>query len=145
MLIEELLAAIARQMMLPAGLFMLGGVVYSGSMVYGFNALELIFGVDGGRCLVAGVPPPYSGTASMIARAPHLMRRVFDLFDAALGMMSPFMPKHPDSWLFWLSPWIAPTLLISRTGFADRIFGAMSLPVSIFYDVCLSSPDYKPD
>ena len=124
--------------MLPAGVFMVGGLVYSGSMVYGFNVLELVFGADGGRCLVAGLPAPYSGTKSLIERAPFLMRKVFDLFDTTFSLMSPFMPKHPDSWLFWLSPWIAPTLLISRTGFADRLFGAMSLPVSIFYDVRLS-------
>ena len=134
-LLEELLSAVARQVMLPAGFMMLGGIVYSGSMVYGFNVLELVFGPDGGRCLFAGIPAPMNGSRALIERAPRLLKRVFDAVDSTMDLMFPFWPRSRNDWLFWLSPLIGPTLLLSRTGYADKVFGAATLPVSVFYDV----------
>lgn len=138
-LLEELLSAIARQVMLPAGFMMLGGIVYSGSMVYGFNVLELIFGPDGGRCLFAGISAPMNGSRALIERAPRLLKRVFDAVDSTMDLMFPFWPRSRNDWLFWLSPLIGPTLLLSRTGYADKVLGAATLPVSVFYDVGIST------
>ncbi len=136
-LLEELFSAIGRQIMLPAGVLMIGGVLYSGSMVYGFNVLEQVFGADAGRELFRGVPPPSAGTGRLLEAMPKVALKIHEAMKKAVRAFAPFFPQFNDSYLFWVSPLIAPALLLSRTSLFDTAFSALPLPVSLFYDVRL--------
>ncbi|OBT89281.1 hypothetical protein VE02_02579 [Pseudogymnoascus sp. 03VT05] len=124
--VTDLISAIGQQLIFPTGAGMLLGCLYSGSMVYGFNAIELVFGgEDGRRMLFAARETP-----SLIRQI--LPGAVIDWFFTVLRMTDPFVPTSGGTWVFGVAPLIAPALLLSRTHIADRTFSMVPLMYLLF-------------
>ncbi|OBT46003.1 hypothetical protein VE00_03728 [Pseudogymnoascus sp. WSF 3629] len=124
--VTDLVSAIGQQLLFPTGAGMLLGCLYSGSMVYGFNAIELVFGgEDGRRMLFAARETP-----SLIRQI--LPGAVIDWFFTVLRMTDPFVPTSGGTWVFGVAPLIAPALLLSRTHIADRTFSMVPLMYLLF-------------
>lgn len=106
---------------IPAGLLMVSGITYSGLVVYGANAVALVFGAnDAGRMF-----SPYAGTRG------SLFLRTFD--DIKL-IAFPFLPDIKDlDWKYWIAlPLIAPTLILSRFQVADDAYHFLPIIYCIF-------------
>jgi len=127
--VVDLVTAIGRQLLLPSGACMLGGILYSGSMVYGFNAIELVFGADDARRLLfSGLPRPSSIVHEVY---PESLVKIIKYCGKLGRLANPFVPVGGDSWLFFMSPFIAPALLLSRTSIADRLFSFLPILVNL--------------
>lgn len=129
--VTHLFSLIGRQLVIPTGASMIIGCLYSGSMVYGFNAIELIFGAEGARELL------FAG-----GNSPSMIREVIpdsfmNWFYTIMRLTDPFVPTAGGgSWVFGVSPLIAPGLLLSRTRIADRTFSLLPILVRIANAIC---------
>jgi hypothetical protein len=93
-------------------------------MVYGFNAIELVFGgEDARRMLFAARDNP-----SLVRKI--LPDAMIDWFFTILRITDPFVPTAGGTWVFGVAPLIAPALLLARTHIADRTFSLMPIMVS---------------
>ncbi|OBT55194.1 hypothetical protein VE04_03740 [Pseudogymnoascus sp. 24MN13] len=124
--VTDLISAIGQQLLFPTGAGMLLGCLYSGSMVYGFNAIELVFGGEEGRRMLFAARE----TPSLIRQI--LPGAVIDCFFTVLRMTDPFVPTSGGTWVFGVAPLIAPALLLSRTHIADRTFSMVPLMYLLF-------------
>ncbi|ELR07764.1 hypothetical protein VC83_01129 [Pseudogymnoascus destructans] len=124
--VTDLVSAIGQQLLFPTGAGMLLGCLYSGSMVYGFNAIELVFGGGEGRRMLFAARE----TPSLIRQI--LPGAVIDWFFTVLRMTDPFVPTSGGTWVFGVAPLIAPALLLSRTHIADRTFSMLPIMYLLF-------------
>lgn len=108
------------------------GVLYSGSMVYGFNTIEAIFGEEETRNLLRQAPqiPQLAEAAAPVL--PRFGQIALERLSKVIALLSPFVPKASKNGLFWIAPMIAPALLLSRTSLADGVFNALPIPVSSY-------------
>lgn len=127
--LTDLVSAVGQQLLFPTGAGMLLGCLYSGSMVYGFNAIELVFGSEEGRQMLFAARE----TPSLIRRI--LPDSVIDWFFTIMRLTDPFVPTAGGTWVFGVAPLIAPALLLSRTHIADRTFSLLPIMVSALISV----------
>lgn len=115
----------AGRMLLPTALAAGIGCIWSGSMVYGVNAVHLVFGTDEAQLILAetAVPKLHAMIGERAARIFHNISRITD----------PFMPAEGvENWKTFLGlPMIAPALVLSRTNLADYGFHLASISVFI--------------
>lgn len=136
--VEELFTLVGRQLLLPAGGMMFLGILYSGSMVYGFNAIESVLGADEARrMLISERTAPSTlmrewGLGPVIDVLQPISHRALDPVKHFARLASPFFPAGVDSWLFIAAPWVAPTLLLARTGLGDHLFSAVPIIYCMF-------------
>lgn len=113
----------ARMMILPTVAGATVGGVYTGLLVYGMNAMALVFGSEkASELLMAGVDD------SMFSWTPHYKSVL-----RTLAMVTdPFIPsgENLDLKLFATLPLIGPALVLMRTRFADQYFPLLAPLVS---------------
>ena len=128
-LLEELAVALGRHVLLPGGILMVTGILFSGSMVYGYNTLEIVFGEKEVHQFIRDLQPfPFKRT--FVSQLPPFAQDVYNAVAKVGRLISPFYPKTNNSGLFMVAPLIAPALLLSRTDLADGVFNLMPIPVS---------------
>ena len=119
----------ARLVAIPAGAGVLGGIVYSGLMIYGFNTMHMVFGYRAAKKLMVAS----KGSRRLLSRKGFLV---------CSGVMKSFLPSFPgpgllNARLLFGLPLIAPVLVASRTRLGDYVCAAMPIMVrSLLY--CLS-------
>lgn len=113
----------ARLFVVPAGISAIVGCLYSGSMVYGLNAVHLVFGSEDAHRLLAT-----AGASAVSSWEVRWYERLVRLLRAT----DPFLPVVARrNWHIWISlPFIAPGLILSRTALADPIFSILPVGVS---------------
>ena len=123
----DLLNITGRALILPAGFSALFGCLYSGSLVYGFNSLYLVFGSDVAEELVRR----HSEDVSIVRKL--IGNRVYRLILKLTEFTDPFMPMSDllSLEMFVGLPMVAPALILSRTRLADYVFAILPVPVSI--------------
>jgi hypothetical protein len=105
---------VTRRLMMPAVASAAIGCAYSGLLVYGMNAMTLVFGSEKAReLLIAG----YDNSVHNLSRYKSILRTLTLVTD-------PFIPagENLDPLLFVALPLIGPALVIMRTSFADQYF-----------------------
>ncbi|RDW70343.1 hypothetical protein BP5796_08740 [Coleophoma crateriformis] len=118
---------VARGLILPTAASTIIGTVYSGFLIYGMNSLELVFGYEEAKYVMAASARDRAIHANMYSRAWY--RGIHQ----AIRIMDPFLPATDcvANWkLFVGLPLIAPALVLSRTRLADPLFAL--LPVCYF-------------
>jgi hypothetical protein len=121
--VTDLFRAIGRQLVLPAGAAMIIGCLYSGSMAYGFNTIQLIFGIEETQAMLFREQRGRSMLSELI---PEIwISRIID----KVIYFNPFIPNARGSLVFAISPLIAPALLLSKSRLADRVF--QFVPVAV--------------
>lgn len=113
----------ARLMILPTVAGATVGGVYTGLLVYGMNAMALVFGPEkASEMLMAG---PHSSMFSWAPQYKSMLRTMAMITD-------PFIPsgENLDFRLFATLPLIGPALVIMRTRFADQYFPLLAPLVS---------------
>lgn len=121
----------AKSFVLPTALSGIAGCFYSGLLVYGLNTMQVVFGQQEARLLL-GVVQPDDG----YGLGGRWMKLVKDTARWSLTAFDPFFPDAGTASnlkVFIGLPLIGPSLVISRTKFADQAF-ALLLPM-----VCLVS------
>lgn len=116
----------AKRMMLPTAVAATVGCVYSGLLVYGLNAMTLVFGADETRGILAD---------GFIGDKHNLtgMKRAFRTFMQITDPWFPY-PEHGTNPILFLGvPLIGPALVLLRTRLADQAFPLL-LPI-----VCTNS------
>jgi hypothetical protein len=117
----------AGRMILPTALAAGIGCLWSGSMVYGVNAIHLVFGTDHAQVILAetAIPKLHAMIGERAARIFHNISRITD----------PFMPAEGvENWKTFLGlPMIAPVLILSRTNLADYGFHLASISVCTIF------------
>jgi hypothetical protein len=134
----DLLRATGRALILPAGFSALFGCLYSGSLVYGFNSLYLVFGRDYADEIIRRQSAEPSVVRKLLGS--RLYRFIFKLSE----FTDPFIPTSEllSLELFFGLPLVAPALILARTkGLADYVFSIAPIPVSyctgiIFTTLC---------
>lgn len=132
---------VARRLVLPAGLAgTLTGILYSGSLIYGINALGLVFGeqeainmlsVETRRSRPASHHLAYILPNDWVEAIFTTLRKI--KLDVIMRYTDPFLPVGSGrNWLATLGlPSIAPLLIISRTNLGERFTSALPLLVSV--------------
>lgn len=136
-LLDQFVRTILQQAMLPGGLLMGMGILYSGSMVYGFNTIEAVFGERETMELLRAAPQMETLTEATGAVLPRFGKVALDMVTKYVALLSPFVPKSSKNGLFWVAPLIAPALLLSRTSLADGVFNVLPIPY-LFYQHFIS-------
>lgn len=113
-----------KTLMWPAGLSALAGCFYSGFLVYGVNALYLVFGQAEARRLL--MPSPQDLNARAMIQDSAFLRAIIKF----MKISDPFLPTMPGVKLFLGLPMILPALVLSRTRLADQIFAILPISVS---------------
>lgn len=114
----------ARSMVVPTALSGLVGCFYSGFLVYGLNTMQVVFGVDEARKVLGGAFQDETVGQQWVKLIKESVRWSLTAFD-------PFFPDYRSSsnWKIFVGlPLIGPSLIISRTKFADQAF-ALLLPM----------------
>lgn len=134
-ILTDLVRRVGRVLLVPAGISAVIGCLYSGSMVYGLNAIHLVFGTPAAHQLLGNASGAISATTFWDRNWYDRLVRLFRATD-------PFLPViGPGNWHVWLSlPFVAPGLVLSRTSLADPIFSILPVGVCISHnpDVDLS-------
>lgn len=126
----ELTQQIARRFVTPLAVTSICGCLYSGSFVYGFNSMELVFGREESQQILL------VSKLTRSARIYHALggMRWFQFLQQSVQTIMPFTPPvGTDLDLrIWLGlPLIAPTLMLARTNLADRTLSLIPITVSI--------------
>ena len=111
-------------LVVPTALSALIGCFYSGFLVYGFNAMDLVFGRDEARRLL--MPSSLDLRARHLAENSGFWKSVFRFFK----LSEPFMPMMSGLKMCLALPLIAPGLVLARTRLADQIFAILPISVS---------------
>lgn len=108
---------------LPSAAF---GCLYTGSMVYGANAIHMVFGMD--------------ETALLLDPGEDFYKNAFyKPFLKGLFTANPFLPfgvAYRNWRAFFGLPAIAPILILSRSSWADAVFITIPILVCSFYISC---------
>jgi hypothetical protein len=128
--ITDLITSVGRQFLFPAGASVLIGCLYSGSLVYGLNTLQLVFGTEEAQRLL------YEGRRMRIYK--NIVPDAWVSWSIkTLQITNPFLPSASNGgWLFGSLPLIAPALILSRTRIADRTFSILPIIVGLFRIRC---------
>lgn len=113
----------AKRMMLPAAVGATIGCVYSGLLVYGLNAMTLVFGADETRAILVDgfVYPRDDANIIGIKRAFRTLLQITDPW-------FPYPEHGTNPTLFLAVPLIGPALVLLRTRLADQAFPLL-LPI----------------
>jgi hypothetical protein len=120
----EYIQKLAKIVLFPSALSALIGCFYSGFLVYGFNAMDLVFGQEEARRLL--MPSALDLRARNLAVNSTFWKAVFQFFK----LTEPFMPMMSGLKLCIGLPLIAPSLILARTRLADQIFAILPISVS---------------
>lgn len=122
--VVDLVQKAARGMILPAGFSAVLGCVYSGFFVYGLNAMQMVFGSEETRRMLA---PAMRGGLFEAGSAARRLSRMMQTMD-------PFFPTEAQAslQLMFGLPLIAPSLILLRTNLADQAFALLLPLVSTF-------------
>jgi hypothetical protein len=124
-----LVNALGNFLILPTGISALFGCLFSGSMVYGVNALCLVFGTEEAhRMLVSGSQRNFTLLESFFG--PHKSRWA-SLLTKLTMITDPFLPTTQSLRLLLGVPMIGPALVLSRTTLADHAFAVLPITVSV--------------
>ena len=123
-MVADVIRKVAKGLAIPTALSALIGCVYSGFLMYGLNAMDLIFGQDEARRLL--MPSPLDLRARHMAQNSAFWIGLFRFFK----LSDPFMPLIPGLKLCIGLPLIAPGLILARTRLADQIFAILPISVS---------------
>lgn len=125
---------LCRGLVLPAGLAGVFGCLYSGSLVYGINAIYLVFGREDAIALLTRPSESPSFVRALLGEGGY--RYIVD----ALKVTDPFLPYEGlgrygslNLSLFLTGPMIAPALILSRTALADHVFAIFPIAVRSLY------------
>jgi hypothetical protein len=116
-----------RLLVLPAGVSAVCGCLYSASMVYGVNAISLVFGPDEAYRILTSPRRNMSLVKLLLNDRWYLQLVRF------LRGTDPFLPFVPglDWEVFFSLPMLAPALVLSRTTLADHAFSILPISVSL--------------
>lgn len=120
----DIIQKVGKVLVVPTALSALIGCFYSGFLVYGFNAMDLIFGHAEARRLL--MPSSLDMRARHMAENSGFWKSVFRFFK----LSEPFMPMMSGLKLCIGLPLIAPGLVLARTRLADQIFAILPISVS---------------
>ncbi|KAG0649788.1 Membrane-associated RING finger 5, partial [Hyphodiscus hymeniophilus] len=123
-MLADMIQKVAKGLVVPTALSALIGCFYSGFLMYGLNAMDLIFGPVEARRLL--MPSSIDVRAMNMAQKSLFWKGLFRFFK----LSDPFMPLIPGVKLCLGLPLIAPSLVLARTRIADHVFAI--LPISYF-------------
>lgn len=119
----------ARSLIIPTALCSVAGCLYSGFLIYGVNAMGLVFGSEYSDALLA-IP-----TLDFLKNR-HAVGRWADTALAGLSQLFPFFPRmraHANIPYYLGLPLIAPSLIMWRTSYGDIGFSMLIPIVSPIY------------
>ena len=120
-----------KYIIVPSAVFSIGACFYSGFLMYGFNTVQLVFGVDEANDILQ------SGTTQALTdqisdHGSEALNRIFSVAGRTLRMFVPFLPSG-DLLAHWKLlvglPLIAPALVLSRTRLAEPVFALVPITV----------------
>lgn len=113
--VYDRISGFARGFVVPFAVSSVAGCIYSGLYVYGLNTITLVFGEFRGSQIIEGAFRYQSRTV--------LSERILKFCQGLKGLFvgtDPFFPGNVQSWRLFLGlPLIGPTLILSRTRWAD--------------------------
>ena len=124
-MLADMIQKTAKTLVVPAALSALIGCFYSGFLVYGLNAMQLVFGPDEARRLL--MPSPYELRAQAMADTSRFYR----LLSSFVKISDPFLPMMSGMKYLLGVPLIAPSLVLARTRLADQVFAILPISVSL--------------
>jgi len=128
----EYIQRAAKSIVLPAALSSVIGIFYSGFLVYGSNAIQIVFGPEDAAALMA--PSAHDLRVLELMRA----RRSNQILQKIIKCMDPFLPATGSlaNWKLYVGlPAIAPLLVFSRLRRADRVFAVLPITVCVSRNV----------
>ncbi|KAH8808124.1 hypothetical protein F5884DRAFT_791121 [Xylogone sp. PMI_703] len=120
---------VVKAFVLPTALSAVAGCFYSGLLVYGVNTINLVFGREEARRILA----PRAQEARLYA----LLREtaVGRFLATVIEPMDPFFPSFDTlaNWKLYIGlPLIAPSLILSRTHSVDHVFAVLPISYLLF-------------
>jgi hypothetical protein len=121
-LLSNRINRVASSLIVPTAIGTVTGVLYSSAVVYGINAINLVFGAEDAREMLAPAIVDLQQRAN-----PQVL-----LFERLCNLTDPFLPTGLNmNWKLFLGlPLISPALILSRTTLMDQTFALLPLSVS---------------
>lgn len=119
---------LAKAFVLPTALSAVAGCFYSGLLVYGVNTINIVFGREEARRILAPRIQDVRFFGSL--RDTPIGRFLV----AVVEPMDPFFPSFETlaNWKLYIGlPLIAPSLVLSRTHSVDQVFAVLPITVSV--------------
>ncbi|RFU27874.1 hypothetical protein B7463_g8476, partial [Scytalidium lignicola] len=128
-LVVDKVQRLAKAFVLPSALSAVAGCFYSGLLVYGVNTINLVFGREEARRILA--PRVYDARLYALLRETSLGRFLATVVEP----MDPFFPSFDAlaNWRLYIGlPLIAPSLILSRTHSVDHVFAVLPITYLLF-------------